>query len=282
MRRPVIARALAQARIDTSAISYIEAHGTGTPLGDPIEIAGLSKAYQSAPRSSAPSDRQVEYRTLRAASALPASQKCFCRCALSARALAARGGTQSEYRFLDHPFTVQRTLSDWRRTQASASPASHIRRGGSNAHIIVEEYPQTDTTSAANEPALIVLSAQSAERLRESAAHLRDHLTAPLADIAHTLRIGARQWSTHRFCCDTRRSLARRSTHAGRCIRCRGRILGSATGTARAQRFAIILPSWRTGEALRNRRLEDLARLWTSGAHIDWTRLDATSLNRRA
>lgn len=282
----VIARALAQARIDTSAISYIEAHGTGTPLGDPIEIAGLSKAYQSAPpQQCAIGSVKSNIGHCEAASGIAGLTKVLLQmrhCQLAPSLHAAELNPNID--FSTTPFTVQRTLSDWRpNTGKRIAGISSFGAGGSNAHIIVEEYPQTDTTSAANEPALIVLSAQSAERLRESAAHLRDHLTAPLADVAHTLRIG-REAMEHRiaFVADTRRSLAAKiDAWLDGASDIEGAFLGSGPRERPVRSVSQSDPAVveELEEALRNRRLEDLARLWTSGAHIDWTRLDATSLN---
>lgn len=284
----VIARALAQARIDASSISYIEAHGTGTPLGDPIEIAGLSKAYQSiAPQQCAIGSVKSNIGHCEAAAGIAGLTKVLLqmRHAQIAPSLHAVE-LNPNIDFSKTPFAVQRTLSDWLPyTGKRIAGISSFGAGGSNAHIIVEEGPAADETVATEEPILIVLSAQNAERLHESASRLRNHLSAPLSDVAHTLQIG-REAMEHRVAFVTRESrdlAAKIDAWMGGASGVDGVFAGS--GPRERPTRGVPQPDLavmqQREEALRNRRLDDLARLWVGGAHIDWTQLEACSTSRR-
>ena len=201
----VIGRALAESRTDARHVSYIEAHGTGTKLGDPIEIAALSKAFQ-------------RY-TGDTAFCLIGSAKSNIGHCESAAGIAGltKVVLQMQHRqivpslhsarlnphidFASTPFIVNQTSKPWERpvidgrTLPRIAGVSSFGAGGSNAHIILEEYeaPVRQPVPVGN--AVIVLSARTAEQLQEKARQLLDVVRAgessiDLASVAYTLQTG--------------------------------------------------------------------------------------------
>jgi polyketide synthase PksL len=201
----LIAGALAQARIDPATLGYIEAHGTGTSLGDPIEITGLVRAMEQAGRpGAAPALQRCPIGSLKsnighleAAAGIAAVTKVllqFRHGQLVPSLHAER--TNPHIDFAATPFYVQRTLQDWPR------PAGHPRRvavssfgaGGSNAHLILEDFEAAALPAPQGDgPQAVLLSARHREGLaayvRRMVGFLQD-APPPLADIAFTSQLG--------------------------------------------------------------------------------------------
>ncbi|MFG2082101.1 amino acid adenylation domain-containing protein [Micromonospora tulbaghiae] len=185
----LIRAALDRAGVDPATIGYVEAHGTGTALGDPIEIAGLSRAYGDLPAGSVPiGSVKSTIGHLEAAAGIAGLTKVVLqmrhgRIAPSLHATELNPGID-----WDHvPFAVQRTAADWPdgRTDRAGRPVprragiSAFGAGGSNAHVVVEAYD--DVPAAATDaagPQLVVLSARDEERLRAVADRLVRFLRA--------------------------------------------------------------------------------------------------------
>ncbi|CAG7645219.1 SDR family NAD(P)-dependent oxidoreductase [Actinacidiphila bryophytorum] len=196
----VITRALRQAGADPSDIGYVEAHGTGTELGDPIELAGLTRAF---------GDRGAEAGTVALGSVKSAIGH-----AESASGIAALTKVLLQFRhgelvpslhaaepnphidFGSTPFRLQRETSPWPAGERPRRAGiSSFGAGGANAHVVVEDYPaQLPAAAARPEPATVVLSARDGDRLAEQArrlhAALDTYTDADLADIAYTLQTG--------------------------------------------------------------------------------------------
>ncbi|MGO4261559.1 SDR family NAD(P)-dependent oxidoreductase [Lysobacter sp. TAB13] len=197
----VVAEAMKSAGLAADAIGYVEAHGTGTSLGDPIEVRGLEKAFagerSDAARPCAIGSIKSNLGHLEAAAGIAGLTKLLLQ--LRHRRLAPSLHAQRLNAHIDFDragFAVQREGADW------AAGADGLRRaglssfgaGGSNAHLIVEEYAAR-ARPASTGPRLIVLSARSRAQLDGGAARLRAHL-ARVADsrlqpdldsVAHTL-----------------------------------------------------------------------------------------------
>jgi acyl transferase domain-containing protein len=203
----VIEMALGAAGVDARSISYVECHGTATPLGDPIEIAGLTQAF-------AQSTDEVQFCAigsvksnvghLDAAAGVTGVIK-------TALALKHRTLPPSlHYRrpnpkidFAKTPFFVNSELNPW---PDSGSPrragVSAFGVGGTNVHVVMEEAPPPEFNGATDTPQLLVLSARSASALntarRNLAAHLQAHPELPLDSVAFTLQMGRRAFE-HRL-----------------------------------------------------------------------------------
>ncbi|QNP74236.1 SDR family NAD(P)-dependent oxidoreductase [Streptomyces roseirectus] len=194
------------AEVDPATIGYVEAHGSGTSLGDPIEIEGLTRAFRAAgshpagPRPIGSVKTNIGH--THAASGVAGLIK-------TALALRHRQIPPSiDYRkpnpdidFARSPFHVVTELTDWK-TDGTPRLAgvSSFGTGGTNAHAVLEEAPARPETPSRRPWRLLPLSAHTETALDTAtdrlAAHLRD-ATAPLADVAYTLQVGRARF-THR------------------------------------------------------------------------------------
>jgi amino acid adenylation domain-containing protein len=210
--------AAAMQNIDYETISYIEAHGTGTTLGDPIEIAGLTQAYQSHTQKKgfcAVGSVKTNIGHLDTAAGIAGLIKTVL--ALKHKMLPPNlhfEQPNSKIDFTNTPFFVNSQLSDWQ-------PADNILRragvssfgiGGTNAHVVVEEAPisvNTDQLSVKKDTYLLVLSAKTATALDKATTNLAEHLTQypniNLAEVAYTLSLGRKVFEYRRsLVCRTR------------------------------------------------------------------------------
>jgi amino acid adenylation domain-containing protein len=203
----VIAAALDAAGVDAGSISYVEAHGTATPLGDPIEIEGLTRAFRRHTQArgfcAIGSLKSNVGHMVIAAGAGSLIKTCL---SLHHHTLPPSIGFSRPNPKIDFsrtPFVVQAALAPWPKgDRPRRAGVSSFGFGGTNAHVIVEEAPPAPPPSPSWHPSqLLVLSAKTAPALAQAAAELERHLVAhpeqPLADVAHTLRVG-RQTFAHR------------------------------------------------------------------------------------
>jgi len=195
----VIANALAQADVDPRSISYVEAHGTATPLGDPIELAALSRVYAHG----------VDDRGWCGVGSVKSNIGHLSQGAgvvgMIKTALAMRHGLippslnytnpNPGIDLAASPFYVNATLSKWERdTGPRRAAVSSFGIGGTNAHVILEEAPPREDLGASPGPELLQVSARDATALAAGAERLADRLASQpdlrLADVANTLRVG--------------------------------------------------------------------------------------------
>lgn len=207
----VIQEALERAGVDARTISYVEAHGTGTPLGDPIEVAGLARAFRHYTQDTqfcviGTGKPNIGY--CESASGIAGITKVLLQFKHKRYVPSLYSeNLNPEIDFDSSPFMVNRTLTDWHR------PILHVdgvarefpRRAGvssfgatgSNAHVILEEYESGKSAgSLSGERVLIVLSAKNQERLHVYAKQFFDTLKSKpftdrdLLNIAYTLQVG--------------------------------------------------------------------------------------------
>jgi polyketide synthase PksN len=213
----VVLDAYRKAGVDADAVGYIEAHGTGTPLGDPVEIAGLKKAFKSlrAEQGKASPAREGQCAIgsvksnighLEAAAGIAGVVKVLL--ALRHKTLPATEHVSTLNPYIDFsgsPFALAMQVRPWEQPRGldgtslpRCAGVSSFGFGGVNAHIVLEEHtyaPADEIESAAPPPQLFVLSAKTPDALRSYAERLafslRDNLQGtPLVDIAYTLQVG--------------------------------------------------------------------------------------------
>ncbi|MFC0679114.1 amino acid adenylation domain-containing protein [Lysobacter korlensis] len=198
----VIAMAHRNARVDARSISYVEAHGTATPLGDPIEIEGLTKAFRRSTDDTGfcrigSVKSNVGHLVVAAGSAGLAKVAL----ALAEKKIPASlhfGSPNPVIDFASSPFVVNDRLVEWTTTDGAPRRAgvSSFGVGGTNAHAVLEEAPAPAPSEPAHGPQLLVLSARTPTALAQSCTRLADHLVnhtdANLADVAWTLAAGRR------------------------------------------------------------------------------------------
>jgi polyketide synthase PksN len=291
----VISRALRESGVPPRAISYIEAHGTGTSLGDPIEIAGLSKAFAEFTDDTqfcAIGSAKSNIGHLESAAGIAGLTKVLLQMkhgqlvpSLHSRVLNAH------IDFSDTPFVVQQELGEWRRPQIQIdgrvreypriAGISSFGAGGSNAHLLIEEYRAPVAMSLNVQPAIIVLSAKSEERLRVQARQLLQTLhrygEADLASIAYTLQVG-REAMEQRLAL-TVSSLAGLVDKLTRYLAkernieelYRGEVKrndSALTGSTGDEDIARLVDAW-----VQKRKYTKLLELWVQGLMFDWQRL---------
>lgn len=209
-----IAMAQAIAGISPEDISYIEAHGTGTPLGDPIEIEALTQVFRRATARKgfcAIGSVKTNIGHLDTAAGIAGLIKTTL--ALEHRQLPPSlhfSQPNPRINFADSPFRVNAALSEWNTDgRPRMAGVSSFGIGGTNAHVIVEEAPQVERRPASGRHQLLVVSARTKSALETMvanlAAHLRDHPELDLGDVAYTLQVGRRSLGQRRaFVCRDR------------------------------------------------------------------------------
>ena len=193
----VIAEAQAVADVDPATIGYVETHGTGTPLGDPIEIEALRQAFEaSGTERAAPcvlGSVKSNIGHLDAASGVAGLVKTIL--CLKNKAIPATvhyTAPNPELHLENTPFVVAKALTPWESDGPRRAGVSSFGVGGTNAHVIVEEAPGTPATrSAPGGPQVLLLSARTAESVADARTELAAELARndglALPDVAFTL-----------------------------------------------------------------------------------------------
>ncbi|RLC10634.1 MAG: polyketide synthase, partial [Deltaproteobacteria bacterium] len=201
--------AYAVADIDPTTIGYVECHGTGTYMGDPIEIAALTQAFR---RSTDATDicRVGSVKTNIGHLDTAAGVASLIKAALSLENGQIPPSLQfdkpnPEIEFEKTPFRVNDTLSDWPGTQSRRRAAvNSLGVGGTNAHVVLEEAPVARQPSSESQRPyqLLRLSARNKKSLDGNTAALADHLqnnaNISLSDVAYTLEVGRRDMERRR------------------------------------------------------------------------------------
>ncbi|MDT2276536.1 type I polyketide synthase [Paenibacillus larvae] len=193
----VIRKALHLAEIETESISYIEAHGSGTSMGDPIEIKALEKAFElDGKRICAVGSVKSNVGHLDTASGVAG----FIKTVLSLKNKKLPPSLHfetpnPEIDFENSPFYVNHKLTEWKNGKYPLrAGVSSFGLGGTNVHVILEEAPAAGERSHGRTDKLLVLSAKSSEALDQAADNLAFCLERnpeiDLGDAAYTLQVG--------------------------------------------------------------------------------------------
>ncbi|GAV11581.1 SDR family NAD(P)-dependent oxidoreductase [Paenibacillus sp. NAIST15-1] len=275
--------------VDPLTISYIEAHGTGTTLGDPIEIAGLTKAvrhYTDKKHFCAIGSVKSNIGHLESAAGIAGLTKILLQ--MKYRQLLPSIHTERlnpNIDFENSPFFVQRKLEHWTepemeidneiKTCPRRAGISSFGAGGSNAHLLLEEYSHAPRDiPATTEPQLFLLSAKNEARIKQYAKRLREFLQAtPIdlnpADVAYTLQVGREPMEER---------LAIVATEVNSLIQSLTHFLEDHSDPA-----VIFWGNWKRNKEtqtqpsgdhlshmLKNRELHELGRIWAQGTEVDW------------
>ncbi|MEH1860180.1 MAG: beta-ketoacyl synthase N-terminal-like domain-containing protein [Nostoc sp.] len=204
----VIVEAQANAGFNPETITYIEAHGTGTTLGDPIEISALKKTFEARTNKKqfcAIGSVKPNIGHLNIASGVTGLIKTVM--ALKHNLIPPSLHFEQpnpEIDFANSPFYVNTKLSEWK-TNGTPRRAgvSSFGVGGTNAHVILEEAPIVQPSSTSRPWQLLLLSAKSSTALETTTAsivaHLQQHPDLNLPDVAYTLQVGRRAFDHRRM-----------------------------------------------------------------------------------
>lgn len=208
--------ALAMAEVEAETITYVEAHGSATPLGDPIEVAALTRAFRTGTEKKGfcgLGSVKTNIGHLDAAAGVAGLIKTVL--ALKHRELPpSLNYTQPnpQIDFADSPFYVNARLREWQPPEGVPRRAgvSSFGLGGTNAHVILEEAPAVETSGDSRPWQLLLLSAKTASALEATTANLVQHFSKneseenqarepTLADVAYTLALGRRSFEHRRM-----------------------------------------------------------------------------------
>lgn len=203
----VVTDALAVAEVSPDTVSYIEAHGTGTPLGDPIEVSALSKAFGAQSNHKgfcALGSVKTNVGHLDAGAGVTGVIKTVL--ALEHKQIPPSLNFKTpnpQIDFVNSPFFVNDSLKDWPRGDTPRrAGVNSLGLGGTNAHIVLEEAPETELSGSSRSYQLLLLSAKTETALNEAssrlARHVATHPDSNLADIAFTLQTGRQQFKHRR------------------------------------------------------------------------------------
>ena len=202
-----IAEAIALADVDPETIGYIETHGTGTSIGDPIEVAALTNAFRvSTDKTQFCGLGSVKTNIGHLDTAAGVAGFIKTVLALKHQQIPPSLNYKApnpQIDFANSPFYVNAKLRDWPVLQDAPrrGAVSSLGVGGTNAHVILEESPVLEASSPSRPCQLLTLSAKTPTALEQAsdnlAAFLQENPEVPLADVAYTLQRG-RQPMKHR------------------------------------------------------------------------------------
>ncbi|MGM9427152.1 type I polyketide synthase [Hydrogenophaga sp. MI9] len=203
-----IAEAQAVAGVSAETIDYIECHGTGTFLGDPIEVAALTQAFrETTPDTGFCRIGSVKTNIGHTDTAAGVASLIKVALALKHQEIPPSLGYEQPNPSIDFdtsPFRVNHTLSPWLSHKGPRrAGVNSLGVGGTNAHAVLEEAPVREASDLSDWPfQLLVVSGRSRAALdanaKALAAHLRAHPEQPLADVAFTLKQGRRAFEHRR------------------------------------------------------------------------------------
>ena len=289
-QKELLLKAYRSAGIDPRDVSYIEAHGTGTPLGDPIETDGLKRTFKELYNQSnlkQPTTPHIHLGSVKAnighletSAGIAGVLKVVL--ALKHKMLPGNPhlDTPNEYLKLENsPFILQKETTTWetKNDKARIAGVSSFGFGGANAHIVIEESTKEPSQYQSNDPVIILLSAKNAERLKEQTVNLSAYLTANkslnLYDVAYTLQVG-------RDAMEERLALiVNKIEELSDKLRDyqEGKTEDLLTGNIKKDKIDFVLKG-NAGKgyieiAMRDNEVESLAQLWVKGIAIDWNLL---------
>ncbi|AIQ30140.1 hypothetical protein P40081_19755 [Paenibacillus sp. FSL P4-0081] len=290
----LVVQAFTEAGVDPAAVSYIETHGTGTELGDPVEINGLKKAfselYQSRGQAPAPGPQiglgalKTNIGHLEPASGIAGVIKVLL--SLSRDKLPGNLNFKELNPYIQLEgslfYVLERTKTWEAKVNASGQSlprcagVSSFGFGGTNAHAVIEEYvPSAAHAQPADEPVVFLLSAKNRDRLREYAALFRGALAeaVDMRGIAYTLQVG-REELEERLAIVAATAEELRDRLAAYCggYEAPGLYTGSVK-KSRPETGAEDYSQAVIAHALAAADHVTLAKAWTAGASISWTEL---------
>ncbi|SFS42449.1 polyketide synthase PksN [Marininema halotolerans] len=277
--------------IDAETISYAEMHGTGTKLGDPIELEALAKVFKedtTAKQYCAIGSVKSNIGHTSAAAGVAGMQKILLSLQHQQLVPSIHYHQPNEhFNFSDSPFYVNTNLQTWQPTAANTPRRSCISSfgySGTNAHLVIEEYqPQAGKEPGvpqinAEHPGLFVLSANSEDQLKLIALRMKNWLGSNtdvnLLDVAYTLQVGRAALDyrlaliatslldVHQQLTNFIEQRASTKQYIGKAKKSSAQLYELDEG-ASAQ-----LQAW-----LQTKNLEKLAEVWTMGVAVDWQAL---------
>ena len=204
----VIAMAQAMGEVNPETITHVEAHGTATPLGDPIEVAALTQAFRAG-------TERKHFCTIGSVKGnighldTAAGIAGLIKTVLSLKHQAIPPNLHytepnHEIDFEHSPFYVNTCLSEWKQGESPRrAGVSAFGIGGTNAHVVLEEAPASIPSTQSRALQVLVLSARTRTALDTATAnlaeHLKNHPDVNIGDVAYTLQAGRKVFEHRRM-----------------------------------------------------------------------------------
>ncbi|MRN57060.1 type I polyketide synthase [Paenibacillus monticola] len=193
------------ARVELETISYIEAHGTGTVMGDPIELEALKAAFGTKARHGIKiGSVKSNFGHLDAAAGVAG----FIKTVLSLQHGQLPPSLHFEkpnprMDFAKGTFVVNTQLNEWKEESGPLrAGVSSFGIGGTNVHVLLEEAPQVESAPAQRSQQILILSAMTTSALEKQTENLlnffKQNPQVSLADVAYTLKVGRREMKHRR------------------------------------------------------------------------------------
>ncbi len=275
----VVATAINRANIDPEDISYIEAHGTGTKLGDPIEVSGLSKVFpDDKPQFCRIGSIKSNIGHCEAAAGIAGITKVLLQLKHKQLVPSLHSKTLNpKIQFEKTAFKVQQDFEPWETENDKLRVAgiNSFGAGGSNGHVVIEEYRAKEKVVYESDgPEIIILSAKNKDRLKDQVVNLKKHLiensTVSLSEVAYTLLV-AREEMRERFAVvvENKQALIEKLAAFEN-----GEENNSYRGNIKNAK-KVKLPNGYSAEeyvtkCFGNKKYEILAQLWTNGIKVNW------------
>lgn len=281
----VIAQVLSKAGVAPQAVGYIETHGTGTSLGDPVEFSALSQAYGG-------TGQALQFCGLGSVKSNIGHTDTAAGLAGSIKAILSLahqqipptlhlGAANPQLDLANSPFFLVDRLRPWpaQPGQTRYAAVSSFGVGGTNAHALFSrlEPALLSVEPASTGPYLVVVSAKTDDKRRVAIEQLLAFVRSPrqpldLADLAYTLQVGRKAWpqrlalvaQDHAHLCRLLESSLSDQDTAG---------LYQGQASRQASDEPVITAS--AGD------LHLLAQSWVRGARIEWAAQHGTRASRR-
>ncbi|MBL4659472.1 MAG: polyketide synthase dehydratase domain-containing protein, partial [Alcanivoracaceae bacterium] len=271
-----------KAGIHSHSIDYIENHGTGTPLGDPIEINGLTKAFTDLDSiNNIESQEKTEHKCylasvksnighLEAAAGVAGILKLLL--ALKNQVLPASQNFQEINPYIklnENRFEILQKNRPWpqnNKHKLRRAGISSFGFGGVNAHLVLEEYINNNNLAETEDECLVILSAKNAQALDQYAQNYLSYLSTenfhiPLQNIAYTSQLGRNEEKFRLAICAT-------------CIKGLIAELNNFINKLDSKHYTFNVVEQESGEKVNEENLttKELQKLWSEGLKIDWNR----------
>ncbi len=286
----------ARFRIDPANLQLIEAHGTGTKLGDPIEVAGLKQAFQA-------STQKQEYCALGSVKSNIGHTATAAGVAGLLKLLLAIQHKQlpptinferlnEHIDLTDSPFYINQRLQEWKPNPTARRQAAVSSFGfsGTNAHVVVGEYLPPLVTPQADAKTIVPLSARKPEQLREKVRDLlkflgRSATPINLAELAYTLQVGRTGMEERMGLVVSSVEELAQKLEAYLNGKLQSGDFYQGQVKAHLEEVALFSTDADLQQTLRNwiddRKLVPLLKLWVKGLDLDWNRFYRESRPRR-
>jgi acyl transferase domain-containing protein/short-subunit dehydrogenase len=281
----LIRRTIEKANVDANDISYIETHGTGTPLGDPIEIQGLLKGLNIDEKS----DLNIKIGSvksnvghLESAAAVTALIKVIMQMKHNEIVPSLHSQTTNKnIKFDSLPFDVVQNNQIWNEKKLENYPdlglcstVSSFGAGGSNACIVLAKYIDECKGEDIKRDNIVPISARNSESLKENAKKILDYINATeqinLIDICYTLQAGREEMPERAaFVVEGIKDLKDKLSLFIEGYD--GHDLHTSSTRIKANANTDMKMSEKIKSAIEENKLSDVAKAWCEGEKVEWS-----------